>query len=169
MTPVLIAVDPGVQTSAFVTVAPSTLGRIAVLKVETVESTPKAIEAFLDASLPPSAVAIENAQGYAFQPYRVPGLLEQQRIVGIIQGMAHLWAWRTLLVTSAVWRAAVVGRVPRPKKIAGVKVPKPNMDALVQRALPTFVDGIPPKLSVHARDSLGLAVYASREVWRRLS
>jgi len=171
---VIVAVDPGSKESAFVVVAPATGGKIRLVRAAMVPGTCEAMAEFLDETINShrlvQAVAIEWAVGFAYQPFRVPHLLAAQGVAGELSGLAYDRYIQVLRQTAPKWRAAVVGKLPRAVKIAGVKTPKPNYDALIARALSSFFDGLESNYgNVHSRDAMGLAAWASREVWKRVT
>lgn len=169
--PVLIAVDPGTQKSAMVVVAPSSRGRVTVVRADMVAATCDAMAGFIDEVIAqtPGGVAmmaVEWAVGHAYNAYRVPALLASQGIAGELAALGYDRDITVVKVSALSWRAAVVGHMPRPPKMPrGVKVPKPKYDDLIARALPSFVDGMMLS-NVHVRDALGLAVWASRSAFR---
>ncbi len=170
MRSVVIAADPGTARSALVVVAPSTRGRVVVLRSEMVDATCVAMGAFLDTTLEEYGhvvtLAIEWASGFAYQPFRVPHLLAAQGVAGELSGLAYEREIHVTKASANHWRAAVVGKLPRPPKLPRIKNVKPlTYDALIARALPSFVDGLGIS-NVHERDAIGLGVWASRKAFR---
>lgn len=168
--PVLIAADPGTQRSAMVVVAPSSRGRITVVRADMVAATCDAMAGYLDAVLAAhggvAVLAVEWAAGHAYNAYRVPALLASQGVAGELAALGYDRDIPVIKISASSWRAGVVGRMPRPPKMPrGVKLPKPKYDDLIARALPSFVDGM-MLTNVHVRDALGLAVWASRAAFR---
>lgn len=169
---VIVAVDPGEKRSAFVVAAPLVGGKITIVRAEMVDADCVAMATFLEETARRddiAAVAIEWASGFAYNAFRVPNLLASQGIAGEASGLAHARALPVHKVSAPTWRAAVVGKLPRPKKAPkGVKVAKPKYDALIARALPTFVDGLDVS-NPHTRDATGVAVWLARIVFRRVA
>lgn len=162
----MLAVDPGSKTSSYVVVRCDGAS-VTYLTGYTEESTPLGVGNMLcdafDCSGPGEdvTIAVEVAEGHAYQPFRVPHLLGTAEAVGIITAMAHERGVGVLRMTAGEVRKALVG------KAHGGGKQKVNMDQLIKSAVEAGVIDWPKRSNVHVRDAAALAIVAARKLAER--
>lgn len=172
MTPVLVACDPGTVESACVVLTPMPGSRAAVVQAEMVASTFAGLSRFLtdvEQRFGRSAmgvVAVEWAEGGIYDRFRGAPLLKAQGVAGELSGLAQARGHAVLKTSQAAWRRAVVGKVPRRRPVAGVKLPREPVAALVAKALPLMVTGV-AGLNGHLLDAAGVGLHAMWLTWKR--
>lgn len=163
--PLLLACDPGSKRSALVIVAPHVdPHKVRFVHACMVDNDLAEVARIIDGN-PVAAVAVEVASG-GVRAFAMKHLLPAQSFGGKVLGLAYAKGARPLEASALVWRQAVVGKVPRPKRVPGMPKPKNPYDALVARAVKMLVAGM-DESNPHTRDAAGLAVWAAWQVWQR--
>lgn len=94
------------------------------------------------------AVAIEAPAGFAFQPARVPGLLDTSRAAGGMLWVAELYGKRVVRCTAQQTRKALAGKASA-------------NDAVVRDVVRRNVFGCPAAPSDHVADAIATGVFGA--------
>ncbi len=166
-----LGVDPGtkrknVKTSPGVSWAVVEHGRGGLVRwVEAGSFDPSfaSIEAFALRMRSLGVVGVEVAQGAIFDPFRAPGVLEQNVVAGMLLMAMHVQAGGAQLVRLAPesWRKGLTGKKTLGRRSDGV-----TFDQIIERHLRVTVLGLPGTMSNHHRDAVGIAVVAGRAAQR---
>jgi Holliday junction resolvasome RuvABC endonuclease subunit len=88
--------------------------------------------------------AIEKPEGFVFQPYRGPTLLDTAFVAGKIGGILNYE--KVVTFSCARWRSCVCGKANAD-------------DSEVKYAITSFVE-LPKRTNEHVRDAIGVTIYA---------